>query len=199
MPTIRYKVRRRLSDTNEFTEHKQFQLDCGHDFFHEGYPDTPEGHRQMKADWRRHKRSIMREHISREPGSRPWAWWEFDSAPYGQRRLLEGRYSPLSDKIWFGQPCWYNIGDPPPVWETEEEFLDRHGLLGDQEKTALSIAHWRKDEQELKKGTLVMDGPERKKHEAFRKRMFSDPKVLEFPKPGTVDPDDDEQGGDEAV
>ncbi|WP_339857950.1 hypothetical protein [Pseudohongiella acticola] len=35
---------------------------------------------RMKADWQRHKRELMAEWIADNPGTRPFAWWQFEAS-----------------------------------------------------------------------------------------------------------------------
>lgn len=60
---------------------------------------------------------LMAEWVGTRPGTRPWAWWQFD-APDERRR----------------RPGPNGVGE----WaETEDEFLDRHGLWWNGEREQL--------------------------------------------------------------
>jgi hypothetical protein len=104
-------------------------------------------------------------HIMRDwnqPGLRPYAWWKFDAPrlPLGSfpgcyydgelpepRRHLRGPGQPvhavscISPSSSFGIWNWY--GDPadPPVFETQFEYLTRHGLLLPGEDEPLPETH----------------------------------------------------------
>ena len=78
-------------------------------------------------------------------GHRAWAWWIFDS-PEPRRRVIRG-YSAVDDPegsqltkiLNFGRyySCGWEEINFPPVWESSEAFLDRHGLLSDDEREVL--------------------------------------------------------------
>jgi hypothetical protein len=70
------------------------------------------------------------------PGSRPWAWWQFDAPEL--RRVVSGVAKSLEELGWplreryawanyFGQP--HSIYVPGCVYETQQAYLERLGLL----------------------------------------------------------------------
>ncbi len=147
MATIRYKTRKRLSGSNEFTQANREHLLKGFHFFGKSYPATPEGNNAMRADWFRHRASLMREHISKKPGTRPWAWWLYESKE--PRRLLSGKAWDCSEKLSMGKPSLYERDENDlPHWEWQSEYLKRLNLLTPDERRAL----WFADEEKLKKG-----------------------------------------------
>src|SRR5688572_16614235 len=92
MPTVQRRVIRRLVDDRTFTEERRHFLLTGHDFFDVSYgdPKHPEVRKRMRDDWRRHRAELMAEHQLEPgfvPGTRPWAWWEFEAKE--PRRLLK--------------------------------------------------------------------------------------------------------------
>jgi hypothetical protein len=71
-----------------------------------------------------------------EPGTRPAAWWLFD-AP-GRRRVVSGTERPSDDdRTYFGVP---KIARGLVKYESETEFLERHGLLTEAERIALETS-----------------------------------------------------------
>jgi len=102
---------------------------------------------KLKLAWDSCRDQLMGEWIQRNPCSRPWAFWKFDSEP---RQRLGGTGTPSYEVLAYsrrferGLPAdWiskreediYNLRgvaiDPenPPCYESEATFLDRHGLL----------------------------------------------------------------------
>ena len=63
--------------------------------------------------WGELREDCLREHIARRPGTRPAAWWRFEDRE--QRRVV----------------------DDGKILESEEEYLDRLGLLRKKEREAL--------------------------------------------------------------
>jgi len=96
--------------------------------------------------WGELRDELLPAYIAERPGQRPAAWWWFD-APEPARRVLRG-HDVLADpdtpawarqKVSFGackcynKPAWEN----PPVIESQAAYLDRHGLLTDDERKQL--------------------------------------------------------------
>jgi hypothetical protein len=83
------------------------------------------------------------------PGTRPWAWWKYESK--GPRRRTAGSGTAAQDprqEYTFGMPRYwssYSMNDPP-AFEAEHEFLKRWGLLTREEEEALT--HERPDKDE---------------------------------------------------
>jgi len=71
--------------------------------------------------WSELREDFLREHTNRLPGSRPWAWWREDRE---QLRVIRIDKKSLA--------C-----DGGRVYETEREYLQRHGLLTAAEKKAV--------------------------------------------------------------
>lgn len=62
---------------------------------------------------------------TRNPGQRPWAWWHYE-AP-GERRVKRYRINTgITGMKWVEQP------------EPDHEFLERHGLLSDDERAHIA-------------------------------------------------------------
>jgi hypothetical protein len=94
-----------------------------------------------KELWWHLRDDILAEHIAREPGSRPWAWWALeDREP--RRRLTERctcrswprntRISPPAHLSSYGTPSGCRCD-----YESEADYLLRHGLLTAAEGLAI--------------------------------------------------------------
>src|SRR5262245_14128434 len=81
------------------------------------------------------------------PGSRPWGWWRFEAPPEPRRRIgghgVSLREQPdcleWERELSFGMPRYwasYAQGDPPQ-FESEVDYLKRHGLLTEEEERVL--------------------------------------------------------------
>jgi hypothetical protein len=90
---------------------RHYAIAC--DFIHE--KDDIETITDLWSDLRQ---DIIDQHIKHKPKSRPWAWWREDRE---QRRLIRIDKNMLA--------C--NEGR---IYETEGEYLKRHGLLTSEEK-----------------------------------------------------------------
>ena len=97
-----------------------------------------------RAAWERIRSELTAEYRRKHPGRRPWAWWAFD-AP-GPRRQIGGTGKTILAKgphfppVHFGIP---RIVKGQAEFETETEFLKRHGLLTKTEQKALKKANSR--------------------------------------------------------
>ncbi|MDX9861651.1 MAG: terminase large subunit [Rhodospirillales bacterium] len=146
---IRKSRRRRRRSTDAPTWLVE-RLASGHDFaFLDGR--QPEISREeLAAAWERLRAAILADWIRERPGTRPWAWWEFDALE--PRRQISGGPPRDGDGLWFGvPPCWglEQFADPP-VFETESEYLTRLKLLekGERRREA-------KDAEKLERGVYA--------------------------------------------
>ncbi len=85
--------------------------------------------------WDTHKKKVLDDWIKRKPGSRPWAWWQFDSpvrpvnfVPLNldQVEMIERHY------ICWGvthRPGLETFPEPPYLFESEASYLKRKKLL----------------------------------------------------------------------
>jgi len=109
------------------------RLESGHDF---ALLDGPELSPDELADaWEELRETIMRDFIAKNPGHRPWAWWEWDSPAELRLEAAPGT-EPVGDERWFGKPPCY-AGLPTPEYESEADYLERHDLLTEAERKAL--------------------------------------------------------------
>ena len=83
----------------------------------------------MRVAWDILRADLLPKFIAENPGHRPFAWWRFD-APESRRRL-DGKPQPAASvERSFGIPR----GSSDAKYESEVDFLDRHGLLADAER-----------------------------------------------------------------
>lgn len=108
-----------------------------------------------KRLWELAREAMVEAWAAKHPGTRPWAWWRWD-APEPRRRV-GGTGTPAHEVLahlpWhqLGIPVswitpreveFYGTGfhgvavdpDDPPAFESQGEYLKRHGLLLDGEK-----------------------------------------------------------------
>ena len=97
---------------------------------------------RVSPDWRKEVWGEYREQLMAEcpAGTRPAAWWDYD-APKEPRKRLGGTGTPIPGcRFRKGVPLAYGEDydlEDPPRYETEAEYLGRHGLLTETEKEAL--------------------------------------------------------------
>lgn len=78
-------------------------------------PETDEGMAEIRRIWRDCRESFIARWIDKHPGTRPWAWWQFD-APDEPLRVVGERHGMKQH-------------------EPQADYLDRHGLLTEAERT----------------------------------------------------------------
>lgn len=73
----------------------RYQLLTGCDHFGCGFGRDPTGAAldRMRADWQTHRDELLAEWIAEHPGTRPFAWWQFDSV--GRRETIDGSVHPF--------------------------------------------------------------------------------------------------------
>ena len=157
--------RRPKKKTKGYTTHHLGKLRHGHDFhFVPGFANDDEVREgweifreQVLFDWIRERQRHLQ--YGPGPGTRPWAWWEFD-APELLRRV-DGKPHPLenperlahvekvaqeypgfkqeSRKVYFGcSSCLCIPDDFAAEYETTADLLERHNLWLPQEKELLT-------------------------------------------------------------
>jgi len=118
-----------------------------------------------RAAWDDLRDELLPGFIEEYPGHRPWAWWRYDSPPPHRRRRIGAKPHPFDNRdrkahidrmvrqrptasdvreqlyeLWFGKPASViGMDDIQAEYESEREFLERHRLLTDPERTALGI------------------------------------------------------------
>ncbi len=92
----------------------------------------------LREAWEAFGRKLLAEFITEKPGRRPWAWWHFDAAR-PRRKLDDGPPDEGEGSLYFGVPVAAgSMGIPRGEYETEAEYLNRHGLLTAAERRALA-------------------------------------------------------------
>ena len=87
----------------------------------------------LRGPWQAHRDEVLAEWIEDRPGTRPWAWWEFD-APEA-REVVGVRHPPHAR---FGKSFALHVATIDWVrLESEPAYLRRHGLLTDAEAARL--------------------------------------------------------------
>ena len=137
---------------------------------------------QRRVVWSTIRDRLMADWVACRPGTRPWAWWEFD-APRWTRGDLPTTLEDLPDQVlsqfaeprrqvseprplhetsdsWpeFSHGCALEFDRPidladPPRFEAQATYLSRHGLLSSEEQSRLPG-----DAFEV--GTVVVDDDE---------------------------------------
>src|SRR5262249_49105146 len=90
---------------------------------------------QLREAWEQLRERVLAEHIAEQPGTRPWAWWQWD-APEPRRKLDPGPESSWPCR-WHGYPLVYGPVRPEDQYEAEVDYLRRLGLLTEDEKRLL--------------------------------------------------------------
>ncbi len=109
----------------------------------------------MREAWHELRGELLPKWIAEHPGTRPHGWWRFDASE--RRRRIDGPAHPFDNpardalviqwghstrdayRLWFGKPSsLIGLDDFGAVYETEVEFLERLGLLTNDERLALA-------------------------------------------------------------
>lgn len=97
--------------------------------------DYPGGESAARQLWKQHRVALLTAWIAATPGTRPFAWWEWER-PVGElRRHVSGSPPIPGSPIYFGYPAHWP--DKTTVFETELEYLQRLKLLTREEERAL--------------------------------------------------------------
>jgi hypothetical protein len=131
-------VKRRRA--TEITPDVRLLLESGHQFF--GVYAAGDIH----VLWDKFRDDVLPDYIEWHPGHRPWGWWEFD-APEPRRCVSgPGAFAFRNDDapdwtkhLHFGMPAVHggDDWDNPSHYESQAAYLDRLGLLTDDEREAL--------------------------------------------------------------
>lgn len=155
MPRLRRTAKRQRTGHGERTRER---LLTGHDFtFLDDRPALDAD--ELRQAWEELRDELLALHIAERPGSRPWAWWQYDAPERRQR--LDGVH-PFDDlirtehveriarkpdtspsfrdrahELYFGKPaCLIVPDDFEAAFESELDYLDRLGLLDYEERAA---------------------------------------------------------------
>ena len=148
MPTNRKRKVPPLRQTEGLTPKRESYLVLGTWFFgdkDEQFPFHSMDH--AREIWEQYKDDLMAGRFqfrwfgqteNREPGKRPWAWWEFHGVPkYGPRKLIRGEDRKVGLWYSFGLPAFVTEFDDGDQYETQAEYLERNGLLTPEEQAEL--------------------------------------------------------------
>jgi len=141
MGTIKKKSMPKKWDHDKLTGQQIYHLIVGYSHF-EPFPFENEEH--QRALWFKFRDQLIRlnweKHYSSDPsrggwGTRPAAWWDYEAPEL--RQLIQGKYPSelLEHGYCFGAPRASGYGCE---WESQEEYLDRLGLLTPEEKESLA-------------------------------------------------------------
>ena len=134
MPTNRRQRRYERRPPAEYSERTIEKLLSGHDWYpmFDG-PDLDDD--ELRKVWRQLRPELLDRHIKKKPGTRPWAWWRWESTE--PREQVSDGPEPIGPPDWFGKPSRY-LGQPPEnMFESEQAYLERLDLLTDDEREAL--------------------------------------------------------------
>lgn len=162
MPRVRRRAKRRRTG---YTDAHVYQLLSGHDFFGSAFGRDDLVSRcdlgAMREAWRELRAGLLADWIAEHPGTRPYAWWTFDAPE--RRRRIDGQPHPFDNaeriakvehwrrdypdvagreacKLYYGMPvCLMTRDDFDAEYESEADYLDRLGLLTDNERAALAV------------------------------------------------------------
>jgi hypothetical protein len=88
--------------------------------------ESPAAMKFLREQWRLHKFAVLEWHIAREPGTRPWAFFEFGDAP-APRPFVRPSSGTCEDSVRYHNER--KIADI--------KFLIEHGLLSKAEEKAI--------------------------------------------------------------
>jgi len=105
---------------------------------------------ELAEIWKQERAGILASWLRTKPGTRPFAFWLFDS-PEPRRRIGgQGaasfeKYPAIKPYYKFGLPVyWDEISESdPPKYESEATYLKRHGLLSISEQKRLTAADFK--------------------------------------------------------
>jgi hypothetical protein len=126
----------------------RLDYDCEYELLH-GEPMFDAGgfngkREAFKLAWQVHGEELLEEFVAENPGQRPFAWWVLE---HKKERPIADSHEPygaewaqhLREKNMFGYLHGNAFGgrDFTPLVEPEENYLDRHGLLTNEERRVL--------------------------------------------------------------
>ena len=135
MPTIKKRFYRRKTSASELTEEAIVELLHGLCFSGRSNFQSEADKRRAYKDHREYllslqvDNSVDSQFTHYRYGERPVCWWQFEDLPE-KRRVKEYFTSPVSVNK-----------EPMPVYEPQQEYLTRNGLLNDTEKIIFQGPH----------------------------------------------------------
>lgn len=101
------------------------------------FEDSWEDEKAKQEAWEELKSGILEQHIQHRPGTRPAAWWDYETVDGKKplRRMVSGRAPQIIAKTSFGIPSCTagSYPDQPACYESELEHLERNQLLFKEE------------------------------------------------------------------
>jgi hypothetical protein len=95
--------------------------------------------------WDEHRDELLAGWIAERPGTRPYAWFEYDLPHGAERRKVAG--SGEQSAVWFQHEAFYALADcdpaDPPQIESMAVFLRRLGLLVPGEERRIPKRAWK--------------------------------------------------------
>jgi len=128
-------VKRRLQSKSiaELDKSQKHRLLRGGEFFG---PAFPGGEPEERRAWEAHRQELLSEHIEKNPGTRPHAWWRFE-APEPRQRIRQGPKA-LGPPTFYGVPAVHD-GNAFHLYESQFQYLDRLHLLTESERDVLAL------------------------------------------------------------
>lgn len=137
------KLRTRRSRARYSEDHKE-QLRTGDDFFENAFGNGANFREDDAAEaWEALREEVLGEHLTRNPGTRPWAWWAFE--PREPRLCIDAvRGEPEAEgdeeeaSLHFGiwSPYW-GKNRAELHFESQAHYLRRYRLLTKAERAYL--------------------------------------------------------------
>jgi hypothetical protein len=134
MPTTRRRRQYERRVPAQQSERTVEKLQSGDDW-HPMFDGPALSDDELRKVWRQLRSDLLDRHIKEKPGTRPWAWWRFESTE--PREQVSDGPEPIGPPDWFGKPSRY-LGQPPEnMYESQVDYLERLGLLTDDERELL--------------------------------------------------------------
>jgi len=137
---VRFKRQLKKKRIKELDDWDKQGFISGH-FFGKPFDDGKDSE-LIRDTWFTFREFLFDEQVKERPGTRPWAWWEFEAKEprkqiKGDPEIRQSMDFGILDKnkLWFGVPC---IGVPPDYqFETQFDYLKRLNLLLKGEESSL--------------------------------------------------------------
>lgn len=118
-----------------------------------------------EVTWAQTRDALLVDWIAAHPGSRPWAWWQFDARE--PRRRLGGIGETYAEGLDHGVPVWWMSPslargtrfvavDPqnPPQFESQASYLERLNLFQPGERERLDATAFESEVVEIEPDTV---------------------------------------------
>lgn len=142
MPRLNRRPHRRRDD-GQLTDLLRETLEYGSSLFGEEVEFT------LAEAWERWGEQITERWVMLHPGTRPHAWWRVAVERYGPRKQVRPGPQAAGPADWFGVPARHWGVPPDDMYETQQNYLARHGLLENGEQQRLRGAGDLNDPEEI--------------------------------------------------